>query len=167
MTVTCRFLILAAACLCLSRAYAGGKKEPEASVSFHMETEATDNPKMIFAQPVNGKIRHFRRMPEISTNDIEAFSPFPSDAGMGGYGLYLKLKPHAAKRLAAVTNMGQGRWLFSQVNGRPVDAVFIEKPVDDGILVIWKNVTIEDVGAMDDSFPRLGADGEKKKKKKD
>ena len=55
---------------------AGGKKEPDTTISFHMETEATDNPKMLFQAVAGGKLRYFRRMSEISTRDIAAFSPF-------------------------------------------------------------------------------------------
>ncbi len=42
---------------------ASGKKENNFSVTFHMETVSTDNPKMIFPQTIGGKQRYFRRMP--------------------------------------------------------------------------------------------------------
>ncbi len=142
--------------------FATGKKENKASVTFHMETEGTDNPKMIFPQMANGQTRYFRRTSDISLKDVTAFSPFPSDGGQG-YGLMLKLKPNAVNRLSALTNANQGRWLLSQVNGRPVDGVMIDKPVNDGFIVIWKGVSDADIAVLDKELPRIGAENQKKK----
>jgi hypothetical protein len=144
-------------------ALAGGKKENKASVTFHIETEASDNPKMIFPQLTNGQKRFYRRTPDISLKDVVSFSPFPAD--FGDYGIVLKLKGSASNRLAALTNMNQGRWMISQINGRVVDGVNIDKQVDDGRLVIWKGVTLEDIAVLDQELPRMGEEGKKKKKK--
>jgi hypothetical protein len=57
-------------------------------------------------------------------------------------------------RLAAVTAANQGRWLISQVNGRAVDGVIIDKQVSDGYIVIWKGVTLADVEILDKKLPR-------------
>lgn len=143
--------------------HAAGKKEDKATVSFHIETEATDNPKMIFPQLVNGQTRYFRRVPEAILKDVHSFSPFASDLGGGDYGLLLTLKGHAAKRLSAITTVNQGRWMISQVNGRVVDGVLIDKPVNDGRLVIWKGVTLADIALLDEELPRTGQEGKNKK----
>lgn len=145
-------------------ALAGGKKEAKATVSFHMETEATDNPKMIFPQLANGKKRFFRRLPEFSNRDVASFSPFPSEFGGDDYGLVLQLKPQVFNRLAAITNASQGKWMISEVNGRVVDGVMIDKQVNDGRMVIWKGVTLNDIAILDKEFPRTGEEGKKKKK---
>jgi hypothetical protein len=144
--------------------FASGKKEMKATVSFHMETEATDNPKMIFGQMAYGKTRYFRRMPEVTTKDVDSFSPFPSDAGGDDYGIVFILKENAAKRLSAITNVNSGRWMLAQINGRVVDGVLIDKQVDDGRLVIWKGATLADVSIFDEALPRIGQKGKKKKK---
>ncbi|MEX1114926.1 MAG: hypothetical protein WEB53_06735 [Akkermansiaceae bacterium] len=152
--------------LCISLSptlLASGKKEGKATVSFHLETEATDNPKMIFPQLANGQTRYFRRMPEITTKDMVAFSPFPSELGED-YGIVFQLKGNATNRLAAITNANAGKWLISQVNGRVVDGVKIDKQVNDGFIVIWKGVTLADIALFDDNLPRLGEEGKKKKK---
>jgi len=141
---------------------AGGKADNKASISAHLETESSDNPKMIFQQEIGGKTRYFRRAPEISTKDVIAFSPFPSEAG-GDFGVVFQLKEHVAKRLAAITISNQGRWLIISVNGRPVDGVLIDKQIDDGIIVAWKGVNLADIAVFDDSMPRIGQDGRKKK----
>lgn len=141
--------------------FGGGKNENKASVTFHVETEATDNPKMIFPQVIGEQTRYFRRMPEIGMKDFVSFSPFPSDTGEG-FGIVFKLKGNAVNRLAAVTAANQGRWLISQVNGRAVDGVIIDKQVNDGFVVIWKGVTLADVKLLDEELPR--ADEVNKKK---
>lgn len=137
-----------------------GKKENKASVTFHMETEATDNPKMIFPQQVGAQTRYFRRLPEISLRDVVSFSTFPSDGGES-FGIVLKLKSNAMNRLAAVTAANQGRWLISQVNGRAVDGVIIDKQVNDGFIVIWKGLTAADIAILDEELPRIGAENKK------
>ena len=140
---------------------AGGKKNTKAIISFHMETESTDNPKMIFSQLTNGQTRYFRRMPEVSTKDIVSFTPFPSDAGGDDYGVVFVLKENAAKRLSAITNASQGRWIVSQLNGRVIDGFLIDKQVDDGRIVIWKGVTLADTAILDESMPRTGQEDKK------
>lgn len=142
-----------------------GKADAKFSTSFHMETDENENPKMTFQQLANGQVRFFRRMPEFSTNDIVSFSPFPSEIGED-YGVVFRLKDNVARRLAAITNANQGRWMIAQVNGRVVDGVLIDKQVDDGVLVIWKGVTLQDITLFDSSLPRTGENGKKKKKKK-
>ena len=142
--------------------FASGKKEVKASVTFHIETEATDNPKMIFPQLANGKQRFFRRLPEFATKDISSFNPFPSEIG-GDYGIAIKLKAGAINRLAAISNANQGRWMIAQVNGRIVDGVFLDRQIDDGILVIWKGISLADITLLDEDLPRAGAAGKKKK----
>ncbi|MDP3849277.1 MAG: hypothetical protein Q8Q59_02155 [Luteolibacter sp.] len=144
---------------------AGGSAANDVSVSFHMETESTDNPKMIFPQETNGQTRYFRRVSEVGAKDVLSFSPFPADAG-GEFGVVFRLKENAARRLAAVTSANQGRYLIAKLNGRVVDGVLIDKQVDDGLVVIWKGVTLADIAILDDGLPRIGQEGAKKKKKK-
>lgn len=140
-------------------AWAGGDKKT-AQVSFHIETEGTDNPKMIFPHQVMGEQRFFRRIPEISSKDLVAFTPFPAE-DQASYGVMFQLKDHARRRLAAVTSVNQGKWLVSQAFGRIVDGVLVDGPVDDGAIVIWKGLTIEEIRELDTVMPRIG---EKKKR---
>ena len=147
-------------------AFGSGKAETKASVSFHMETEANDNPKMIFPQMTNGKTRYFRRMPEITTKDVVSFNPFPSDAGGDDYGIVFRLNGNSARRFAAITNANQGRWLLSQINGHVVDGVLIDKQIDDGFLIVWKGAALADVKLFDSFLPRCGQEGKKPQKPK-
>jgi hypothetical protein len=146
--------------LCAGIASAAGNKGEPAKVSFHVETEATDNPKMIFPHVVMGDRRFFRRIPDVSSKDFVAFTPFPAE-DQASYGVVFQLKDNALRRLAAVTSVNQGNWMVCQAFGRVVDAVLIDAPVDDGAIVVWKNLTIEEIRLLDESLPRIG---EKRKK---
>ena len=143
---------------------AGGKAGEMGMVTFHLETEAGGNPKMVFSQMDNGKERFFNRTPEITMKDMVAFSPFPSGAG-DEYGLVFQLKEPAQRRLNAVSIANQGKFLLAQANGRVVDGVVIDKPVEDGVIVIWKGITTDEVKLFDKVLPRIGDKGKGKKKK--
>jgi len=157
-------MMLVVSALMTPTVLAGGKAATAASLTFHMETDANDNPKMVFAQMTNGKVRYFRRTPEIITTEVKSFSPFPAEGGEG-YGIVFKLDDSAAKRFAAVTNANQGRWMIAQMNGRVVDGVFIDQTINDGMVVVWKDATLADIKIFDDALPRIGQEGKKKKKK--
>lgn len=144
-------------------AEAGGKAEETPVVSFHLETDQAENPKMIFSIEIAGKTRHFRRLPEISTRDIAAFKPFPGDDGADTYGIVFQLKNPGARRLANITNANQGRMMLAMANGRAVDAVMIDKQVDDGFLVVWKGITEAEIQLYDKAAPRIGEDPKKRR----
>lgn len=136
-------------------ALAGGKKQEIAGFAFHLETQPGENPKMVFNQFVSGQERVFRRVPEISTKDVVAFNPFPSQDGQG-FGVLLKLKQGAANRLAGVTAANTGKWMIARVNGRIVDAVRIDQQITDGEMVIWKGMSQAEISGMDKKLPRIG-----------
>jgi preprotein translocase subunit SecD len=142
-------------------AMAMGNKDDKAAVSFHVETDATDNPKMIFAQEMNGVTRHFRRVPEISIKDMAVFTPFPNEGG--DYGVVFRLKPRGANRLSAFTAANQGRHLLATINGRVVDVVMIDSQIQDGVLVMWKGLNLPDIQSLDAALPRAGEEGKKKR----
>ena len=142
---------------------AGGKAGEMGMVTFHLETEAGGNPKMVFPQMDEGKQRWFSRSPEITMKDMVAFRPFPSGTGEE-FGLVFQLKDPAARRLNALSMANQGKFLLAQANGRVVDGVVIDKPVNDGLIVIWKGITAEELKLFDKVLPRIGEDGKKKQK---
>lgn len=136
--------------------HAGGKRDDQARLSIHFETESTDNPKMIMPQDIGGKTRYFSRASEITMRDVKAFKPFlPADGG-GETGVVLILKPSATQRLAGMTHMHQGRHWIVQLNGRVVDFALIDQPIDDGVVVVWKGVTAADIDSLDKTIPRVG-----------
>ena len=144
-------------------AYASGKKGETAGITFHLQADESDSPKMTFPQLTAGKQLTYRRSPEINIKDIAAFNPFPSQDGEG-YGAVLQLKPHAKNRFAAISNSNVNRWMVAMVNGRIVDAVIIDKQVDDGFLVVWKGIGSAEIDAFDQTVPRIGEKTPRKKK---
>ena len=153
-------LLIAAVFLGAAPAWAGGNKGKATRISFHIETVATDNPKMIFPHEIFGKQRFFRRIPEISSKDLVAFSPFPAE-DQASYGAIFQLKDAARRRLAAVTADNLGKWLVCGAFGRIVDGVLVDEPVDDGAIVIWRGLSLEEIKLLDKAMPRIG---EKKKR---
>lgn len=143
---------------------AGGKPGNMGMVTFHLETDEGGNEKMVFPQMDEGKQRLFTRAPEISMKDMVAFAPFPSGKGEE-YGVVFQLKDAAKRRLNAISTANQGKYLLAQANGRVVDGVLIDKPVDDGLIVIWKGLSADDVKIFDQTLPRIGEDKDQKKKK--
>jgi hypothetical protein len=155
-------LALIVACALAPTGHGAGKAGDATSLTFHLETENSENPKLIFSQEIDGTTRYFKRMPEISTRDLVSFSPFPADDEVS-YGIVFQLSNTATRRLNAITTSNQGRWLIAQTNGRIVDGVVIDQPVGDGFIVIWQGVSLRDIEMMDASLPRFGAKKPKKK----
>ncbi|BDS05836.1 hypothetical protein NT6N_08760 [Oceaniferula spumae] len=143
---------------------ASGKKTPPAAVSFHMEGSAAEAPK--FARKVNTLAgeRYFRKVPEISSKDIVAFSPFPASDDRT-YGIVFKLNPQASRRLQAATTMNTDKLLLALVNGQALGVVRIDKPVTDGLLVIWSGVQLKEIKLYDQIAPRIGEDQKAWKKR--
>ena len=160
MSVWLKWMVLVGMVVSVAVVEAGGDKGKGVRVSFHMETEATDNPKMIFPHEMFGKQRFFRRLPEVSLKDLVAFSPFPAE-DQGSYGVMFQLKEPARRRLAAITAVSIGKWMVCQGFGRIVDGVMVDGPVDDGAIVIWAGLSLEEIKELDKVMPRIG---EKKKR---
>jgi hypothetical protein len=142
---------------------AGGKAGEAGMVTFHLETEAGGNPKMVFEIQDDDRKRFYQRAPTVSMKDITAFAPFPSGTG-DMYGALFKLNKAATGRLQSVSNANIGKFLVAQANGRVVDGVLIDKPVNDGFIVIWKGLTQDDIKLFDKALPRINDEKDKKKK---
>lgn len=134
---------------------AGGKKAPDLSVSFHLETEPGS--RQVFKQLTAGKEVFYNKSAEFTAKDIRAFSPFPSEDGLS-YGVVFQLNKVAAGRLRAISTANQGKLLLAVVNGQVRDAVLIDKPVGDGLLVVWKWISLGEIKAADQHMPRIGED---------
>lgn len=143
--------------------YGAGEKAPKSTVSFHLESDGGEGPKMVFPQLVAGTERHFRFTPEITTTQVVAFRPFPSDRG--DYGMVLQLNQVGKNRLASTTAANVGKWMIAQANGRVVDGVVIDQAVTDGLIVIWKGISLPEVRVLETMIPRIGEDRKAWKKR--
>ncbi len=153
------FALLTPALVCAS-----GKKTPPASVSFHVEGSAQEGPKFVRKVKTLAGEKYFRKAPEISTKDIAAFSPFPAD-DKKTYGLVFQLNERAKRRLFASTSSNRGKLLLALLNGQAVGVVRIDKPVNDGLLVVWSGVILREVQQYDLLVPRIGEDEKKWKQR--
>jgi hypothetical protein len=77
------------------------------------------------------------------------------------------LKESSGKRLTAVTTADQGKYMVCQAFGRVVDALTIDQPVNDRVIIVWKGLTLDEIRELDKVLPRIGQEKEKKEKKKD
>ncbi len=143
--------------------YAGGKKIEENRITFHVQGVAAEVPKMAFPKIVKGRQYYFRRSPEASSLDVQAYRPFP--AADGTFGMTLQLNPVAGRRMAAITSQHIGKWMLCIVNGRAVDAVTINAPVRDNMLVIWQGLHLVEVQKMSLQVPLIGETNEDWKKR--
>lgn len=151
-----RSLAIAFAVALLPGALLGaGKKAPDLTVSFHLQAEPGS--RQVFKQLTAGKEVLFNKSAEIATKDIQAFSPFPSEDGQS-YGVVFQLNKVAAGRLRSLSTAHQGKLLLAVVNGQVRDAVVIDKPVVDGLIVVWKWISLAEIKLADQHIPRIGED---------
>ncbi len=158
-----RFLAVALAGALLPGALmGGGKKAPVLTVSFHLQAEAGD--RRVLKQLTAGREVAYRAAAEITTKDIRAFRPFPSDDGQT-YGVVFQLTKVAAGRLKNLSTAHRDKLLLAVVNGQVRDAVVIDRPVVDGLIVIWKRISLAEVKLADKHVPRIGEDPKAWKKR--
>ncbi len=156
------FAILMAAALSPGALTAAGKKAPDLKVSFHLQAGPGD--RQVFKQLTAGKEVLFHKSATISTKDIVAFRSFPSD-DENSYGIVFELNKTASRRLRTMSTAHQDKLLLAVVNGQVRDAVLIDKPVNDGLIVIWKRVSLAEVKLADQHIPRIGEDPKAWKKR--
>ncbi len=143
-----RYLILFSFLISFSLpAFSMGKKIPKATVTFHTEAAKEDHPRMVFPHQAPGGTKYFHRFPVAPTKEVIHYKPFPAQDG--SIGAMFQLSKVGTQRLSHMTTQAQNKWMMSVINGRPVNVVFIDKPVNDGIMVVWKGMNQRDVDLLD------------------
>lgn len=147
------FLLLAGT---LSVCLAAGKKYKLYLVTFHLEGEETDNPKFITPVKLGKEHRqyYFNKLPTFTDHDIRWFYPFTSTDGVS-YGAAFKLKDHAATELRAITLTNQGKLLGLRCSDAPLQAVLIDRPIEDGVIVIWSGLQQRHLQEFRKRFPHV------------
>jgi len=140
----------------LAPASASSKRPKKNSLTFHLEGNEVDGPRMVFPLPMGDKQRFFLKSPLTFTKELVAYKPFFAQDGTAG-ATFAFTKP-AANRITARTTQHQGKWLMAMLNGRPVDAIYIDKPVRDGRLVIWQGIREGEINAFEYAMPHIGED---------
>lgn len=156
------FTIIALGVLLPASAFAGGKKAPPMSVSFHLQSDPGD--RQVFKQLTAGKEIFFSKSAVLTEKNFVAFRPFPSEDDQS-YGVVFQLDKVGASRLQAISAANRGKLLVALVNGQVRDAVLVDQPVDDGLIVIWKRVALPEIRQADQLMPRIGEDPKAWKKR--
>ncbi len=153
--MTRRTLIgLLAVTLALPAASGMGKRPEKNRLTFHLEGDSSDGPKIVLPLDMGNKKRFFKKSPLTFTKEIVSLKHFPDK--VGGFGAVFTFSIAAKTRIAAITTQHQGKWLVAMLNGRPVDGVFIDAPVTDGKLVIWQGIKQSEIIRFEYKMPFTG-----------
>jgi hypothetical protein len=133
-----------------------GKQYKLYLVTLHIEGEATDNPKMITPVKLGQEHRQyfFSKIPTFTDNDIAWFYPFSAADGVS-FGAAFRMKEHATVELKAITLTNQGKLLGVRCSDAPLGAVLIDKPIDDGVVVIWSGLQQRHLQEFRKRFPHV------------
>ncbi len=142
--------------LTLSAVYAGGKRYHLYLCKFHLEGDIGDNPKFMIPVSLGSERRtyHFNKIPSFTDADIAWFYPFNAENGLS-YGAAFRLKDHAATELTALSRTNPGKLLGLTVGDAPVAAVRIDRPVDDGVIVMWEGLQPSHLQEFQKRFPHV------------
>jgi hypothetical protein len=134
-----------------------GEGNPTDGDSFSSEIQLTNPPKKIF----------MRKVPVVNEQDFKAFFPFPGNDGLSG--AYFLLDAHGTNKLHQFSTEDRGRIAVVLVNGRVAAALLVDKPVNDGILMVPGGIAPEEILALQQRLPVIGAESEfgKKPRKKE
>ncbi|MDP4938031.1 MAG: hypothetical protein NWR21_01840 [Verrucomicrobiales bacterium] len=133
-----------------------GKQYKLYLVTFHIEGESTDNPKMITPVKLGQEHRQyfFSKIPTFTDNDVAWFYPFSAADGVS-FGVAFRMKEHATIELKAITLTNQGKLLGLRCSDAPLQAVLIDKPIDDGVVVIWSGLQQRHLQEFRKRFPHV------------
>lgn len=133
-----------------------GKKYKLYLVTFHLEAEKTDNPKMITPVKLGKEHRQyfFSKIPTFTDHDIKWFYPFTAEDGVS-YGAAFQLKDHALTELKAISLTNQGKLLGLRCSDAPLQAVLIDRPITDGVVVIWSGLQQRHLQEFRKRFPHV------------
>jgi hypothetical protein len=173
MTITRLVLVALLSAFAFSLPASGmGKKKNRTMVSFHLETSADEAPKFAFPHTLPGTNikRYFKITPEFTNRNIVWYHPFPAQDGRG-QGLLFKLDAAATSRLEALSAQNRGKYLVTSLLGTQTAPILIDRPVTDGVIVIWGGVDEAQIAMLSEQVeqyrdPNAPFDPKQKKKKK-
>ncbi len=150
------FFLLALVSLSLTSA---GKKTPSDLYLLTVHLEASENEAPKFATPVKlgpeNRQYYFKKVPEFNDTHVTYFYPFTSKDGLS-YGAAFKLRPTAADHLRGLSQANVGRLLGFRLQPNHYSAVYIDRAVSDGIIVIWDGLAKEHIQELSKRFPHAG-----------
>ncbi len=145
-------MLLAAALWCEG----AGKQYKLHIVTFHVEGEETDNPKMITPVKLGQEHRQylFQQDPVLQRQGHRLVL---SVHRVGRGHLRGGLPAQGARRheLKAITLTNQGKLLGLRCSDAPLQAVLIDRPIDDGVVVVWSGLQQKHLQEFRKRFPHV------------
>ena len=131
-------------------------KKPKFTLSFHPQAGDAESPRSVFHYQIPGhpEALTFKRVPEITQENVSAFHSFPASNG-NGYGVALRLDLRGTNALELMTRTRMGEVVLALVDGKPVDYLTIDRPVADGMLTIWEGVPEPMLKLMAEKWPPI------------
>lgn len=120
-----------------------GDGKQKHTIAFHEEGAATDGQNKVFPYSVAGQEKFFRMTPTITHVDFEGFVPFRAEGG--GFGAAFVLNRHGKLKLDQLTTSRQGSYILASVDMKPADVMMVDKPIKDGVIVLWKGLGPEHI----------------------
>ena len=149
---------VAALFLCIFAIFclAAGSKVKGFVVTFHLEGQAEDSAKFVTPVKLGSEHRqyYFKKVPEFNDKDISWFYPFISQDG-ASFGAAFRLNAKATQELTNLTIANQGRLMGTRVLDAPLRAVIIDRPIDDGVLVIWDGLSQNHLKLINSKIPHV------------
>ena len=137
------FSVLMASALAAMPAAAGDGKQKH-SFAFHAEGDRKDGAERTFMHEIAGREVYFRMVPEITHMDFDGFVPFRADDGTS-YGAAFVLNRHGSLKLNQLSTARQGTYVAASVDMQLADYMVIDKPIKDGVIILWRGLTAEHV----------------------
>ena len=134
----------------------GGKKTKGYLVTVHIEGSEEEAPKFAAPAKLGSESRqyYFKIIPEFTDDHIAWFYPFVSEDGKS-FGAAFKLQSFQVEALKGLTLQHSGKLLGIRIPSAPVQAVLIDRPIDDGIIVFWEGLSKEHLQFFEKKFPHV------------
>ena len=149
------FLVTAAVALLCPLLFTGaGNKSDPFLISIHEEATIDEVPK--FAHPVklgaDAKQYYFKKVASFTDNDIAYYYPFTSKDGQS-FGVALKMKGRGTEGLKALSLTQPGKLLGVRFSPQTFSAIYIDRPVEHGTIVIWSGLSKAQIKKLGKKFP--------------
>jgi hypothetical protein len=159
-----RHLLLILAVASSATLFGAGQQTGRHLISMHLEGNETETTKFVTPVKLGSEHRQyfFRKIPEFTARDIQWFYPFTAADGVS-YGAAFKLKPTAANRLKDVTLVNHGKLLAVRCSDALPQVVVIDRPIDDGVVVVWEGLQQRHLKEFRKQFPHVDDLGDTRK----
>jgi len=136
--------------------FAGAAQKEPTLVRFHVVAADHETEPFVMSVNVGNPPRKVKlqKMPVISEREIKAFHPFPAVDGTNG--VYFQLDPHGTKVLESATRSHRGGAMVAILNGRGVIFMRIDRPVNDGLVVIPAGLSSREIVLLGQRYALIG-----------